>query len=89
MNILIIGAGGHARSVYECVRQDKNLEVVAFIDNKEGEGSELINGIPVLGPHSVVFDLIKSENIKGFIAGIGDNLIRAERFEDQRQIRCR
>ena len=82
MNILIIGAGGHARSVYECVRQDINFTVVGFIDNVEGDGKELINDIPVLGPHSVVNDLIKSENAKGFIVGIGDNSIRSNRFDE-------
>lgn len=82
MKIIIVGAGGHARTVYECVRQDRNLEVVAFIDNVEGDGKEFIMDKPVLGPHSVVPGLVKSENVRGFITAIGDNQIRADRFDD-------
>ncbi|MFW9829663.1 MAG: acetyltransferase [Candidatus Thorarchaeota archaeon] len=80
MKVIIIGAGGHARVVYECLRHDKNIEPVAFIDNKFGDGSELIMNLPVLGPHSVIPDLIKN-GIKGFIVGVGDNKIRALHFK--------
>jgi UDP-perosamine 4-acetyltransferase len=82
MKIIIIGAGGHSRAVYECLRQNKNLEVVAFIDNVLGEKTELIMNIPVLGPHSVIPGLIKEENVKGFALGIGDNKVRAERYNE-------
>ena len=34
MKAVIIGAGGHARVVYEILRQDPNIEVVGFVDNK-------------------------------------------------------
>ncbi|MFX1299160.1 MAG: acetyltransferase [Promethearchaeota archaeon] len=80
MKVIIIGAGGHARVVYECLRYDKNLEVVAFIDNVEGDESELIMNIPVLGPHSVINDLIK-KGVKGFIVAVGDNQIRGKHFK--------
>jgi len=80
MKVVIIGAGGHARVIYECLRYDKNIEPVAFIDNKFGDGSELIMNIPVLGPHSVIPNLI-SKGIKGFIVGVGDNKIRALHFK--------
>ncbi|MFX0138388.1 MAG: acetyltransferase [Candidatus Hodarchaeota archaeon] len=80
MKVVIIGAGGHARVVYECLRYDKNLVVQAFIDIVEGDGSEIIMEIPVLGPHSVIPDLIK-KGVKGFIVAVGDNEIRAKHFK--------
>lgn len=82
MKIIIVGAGGHSRAIYECIRHDKNLEVIAFIDHVASKGSELIMNIPVLGPHSIVSKLITEENIKGFVIGIGDNKIRASRYEE-------
>jgi UDP-perosamine 4-acetyltransferase len=82
MKTIIIGAGGHARSVYECLRQNRNLKVVAFIDNVPGDGSEKIMKIPVIGPHSIVPDLIEKEHVKGYAMGIGDNKIRAQRFKE-------
>ena len=82
MKIIIVGAGGHSRAIYECIRQNKNLEVIAFIDNVVNKGNELVMNIPVLGPHSIVPKLITGENIKGFVLGIGDNKTRARRYEE-------
>ncbi len=82
MKIIIVGAGGHSRSIYECIRHNKNLEVIAFVDHVASKGSELIMNISVLGPHSIVSKLITEENIKGFVLGIGDNKIRARRYEE-------
>jgi len=80
IKIIIIGAGGHARAVYECLYHDKNFKVVAFIDNKIGEGTELIMGIPVYGPHSIVTEFMK-KGVKGFIIAIGKNEIRTSYFK--------
>jgi sugar O-acyltransferase (sialic acid O-acetyltransferase NeuD family) len=81
MKIIIIGAGGHARVVYENLRHDKNMDVVAFVDNQIRGSDERIMGIPVLGPHSVVLKLI-DDGVKGFVVAVGDNKIRAEHFNN-------
>jgi len=79
MKIVIIGAGGHARVVYEILRYDKNMEVIAFVDNVVRGSEEKIMGIPVIGDHSVLPNLIK-EGIKGYIIAVGDNEIRRKYF---------
>ncbi len=80
MKIVIIGAGGHARVIFEILNYNRNIEVVAFIDNVIRGSDERIMGIPVLGDHSVLPKLFKS-GVKGAIIGIGDNNIRKAYFE--------
>ncbi len=83
MQIVIIGAGGQARIVYEILSFDRNVEVVAFVDNVVHGSDERIMGIPIMGDHSVLPKLIKN-GVKGAIIAVGDNKIRAERFEEFR-----
>ena len=79
MKVLIIGAGGHARVVYEVLRYDRNIEVVAFVDNLTRGADEAIMNIPIVGGHSVIPRLIK-DGVSGAIVGVGDNHIRADYF---------
>ena len=32
--LILIGAGGHAKSCLEIIRQNKNFKIIGFIDNK-------------------------------------------------------
>lgn len=80
MKIVIIGAGGHARVIFEILSYNRNIEVFAFIDNVIRGSDERIMGIPVLGDHSVLPKLFKSD-IMGAIIGVGDNNIRKAHFE--------
>lgn len=81
MKVIIIGAGGQARVVYEILSLDRRVEIVAFIDNVFHGADEKIMGLPVLGDHSVISRLMKN-GVKGAIIAIGDNKIRAERFAE-------
>lgn len=81
MKVVIIGAGGQARIVYEILTYDRNAEVVAFVDNVVHGSDERIMGIQVVGDHSVLHRLISS-GVKGTIIAVGDNTIRAERFDE-------
>ena len=81
MKMVIIGAGGQARIVYEILSFDRNVEVVAFVDNVVHGSDERIMGIPVMGDHSVLPKLI-TNGVGGAIIAVGDNKIRAERFEE-------
>ena len=83
MQIVIIGAGGQARIVYEILSFDRNVEVVAFVDNVIHGNDEQIMGIPVLGDHSVIPRLLK-DGVRGAIVAVGDNEIRAAHFEKLR-----
>ena len=80
MKIVIVGAGGQARVVHEICSLNRNLEVVAFVDNKAPESEEFIRNVPVVGDHSVLPKLIKN-GVRGVIIAIGDNTIRATYFE--------
>lgn len=85
MKIIIIGAGGQARVVYEILKHDRNVEVVGFVDPVIKEPNEKIMGLPVLGDFSIVPEMIK-KGVKGFIVGVGSNQIRAQRFEEMRHL---
>lgn len=80
MKIVIIGAGGQARIVYEILSYDRNIEVVAFVDNVVRGSDECIMGTPVMGDHSVLPRLLKN-GVTGAIIAVGDNKIRAAHFE--------
>ena len=85
MKTVIIGAGGHARVIYEILNYDRNIEIVAFVDNVIRGSDEKIMGIPVLGDHSILPKLLKS-GVKCAIIGVGDNKIRKDHFENIRNI---
>lgn len=82
--IIIVGAGGHARVICDILHHHiyKNIEVVAFIDNVVPTEKEEIMGLPVLGDHSLIPEMIDNEEIKGFIVGVGDNRLRTQYFSD-------
>ncbi|MCK4598774.1 acetyltransferase [Candidatus Bipolaricaulota bacterium] len=75
MGIAIVGAGGHGRVAFECLRLSRsdNPDVVFYDDRYEQIGE--IEGIPVRGPISALFDADKFELV--FVA-IGDNVLRYE-----------
>ena len=83
MKIVIIGAGGQSRIVNEILSYDRNIEVVAFIDNLTRSGKESVKGIPILGDHSVLPGLIKS-GVRGAIVAVTMNDIRTAHFEKLR-----
>jgi UDP-perosamine 4-acetyltransferase len=80
MKTLIIGAGGHARVVYEILHSDLNADLMAFVDNSPRGSQEEIMGVPVIGPHGVVEDQIE-DGAKGVSIAVGDNEIRANHYE--------
>jgi sugar O-acyltransferase (sialic acid O-acetyltransferase NeuD family) len=84
MNIVIIGAGGHARVVYDILRSDHNVDVSAFVDNTPRGSDETIMGVPVVGDHRVLTDFVRDNDVAGFIVAVGDNEIRHNHFDDMR-----
>jgi sugar O-acyltransferase (sialic acid O-acetyltransferase NeuD family) len=80
MKLIIIGAGSQARIVHEILSYDRNIEVVAFVDNLDRSGAEHIKGIPILGGHSVIPGLM-NKGVKGAIIAVSMNNIRADHFE--------
>ena len=47
-DILLLGAGGHARSCIDVLEQERKYSIAGMIDQRTGEAHELI-GYPVLG----------------------------------------
>lgn len=80
MKIIIIGAGGQARIVYEILSYNRNVEVIAFIDNVVPKKEEYIMGIPVMGDHAVIPEMMKN-GVRGAIIAVGNNQIRAAHYE--------
>jgi UDP-perosamine 4-acetyltransferase len=81
VNTIVVGAGGHSRVVYDILRHDQNIDVVAFVDNTPRGTEETIMGVPVLGDHDVIPELVEQQDVGGFIIAVGDNEIRQQHFE--------
>jgi len=81
MKVIIVGAGGQARIVYEILSFDRNMEIIGFTDNVVKIPNETIFGKPILGSHSIWKEL-KEQGVKAAIVAIGDNKVRALRFKE-------
>lgn len=82
--VVIVGAGGHARVVLDCLRRAGRFEVAGFLDPRCVGQS--IEGVPVLGGDELLAKL-PSEGIGLAIIGIGsigDNSLRRRLFEQGR-----
>lgn len=73
--LIIIGAGGHARTVIDTAKLNSSLNIIGVLDINHGENiGEKILGVPVLGGVQYL-EKISSERAVVFLA-IGDNRIR-------------
>lgn len=66
---IILGAGGHANIVLECINYSQ-FEVVGFVDKDSEREGDRISGIPVLGDDSLPEKWL-SKDITCCIVGIG------------------
>lgn len=84
-NLLIIGAGGHGKSVADAARNMGTWEKISFLD--DNYPSVLQNGIwPVIGKTSALPELIAQYK---FVAiGIGNNQVRLMFLERLKQLNC-
>jgi hypothetical protein len=48
--VVIFGAGGIGRRLFEIITQSNNVEVVAFVDNDEAKHGSFFRNIPILSP---------------------------------------
>ena len=75
--IAIIGAGGHAKCVYECLAMQRQ-QVMGFFDDEPGKkGQVLISELKVIDS---VDKLNMYNNISGIFVAIGDNKLRLELY---------
>jgi sugar O-acyltransferase (sialic acid O-acetyltransferase NeuD family) len=77
--LLVVGAGGHGRSVAEAAELSGQFELVGFLDDALPVG-EIVLGIPVLGP--VASMAIQRAAADQAIVAVGNNTVR-ERLMQQ------
>lgn len=83
MRVVVIGAGGHARSVLEAMR-DGPLEPAACTDPHPALHGMLLDGVPVVGGDELLPDLLR-DGISGAVVAlgaVGDNTARARVFDE-------
>ena len=79
--IIIIGAGGHARSCCDVIELEKKYKVLGFIDNKYPK-IKAFNGYPVLGNDSILRKIKKKcQNAFVAIGHVKTNKLRKEIFK--------
>lgn len=83
--IFILGAGGHAKVILECLRQNSDIEIGGFLEvDKKLIGTSLL-GLPVFDQEI----LLKKYNVKSIflVNGIGSVNISALRSEQFKQLK--
>ena len=78
-NVIIIGAGGHAKVIADIILKN-NDNLLGFLDDNKHKG-EVILGYPVLGKIDDIYSFTDTDtdteiNSAEFIIGIGDNAVR-------------
>ncbi len=79
--ILLIGGGGHCKSVIDVIEQEKRYKIAAIIDKKELIGSEVL-GYKIIGCDEDLKDLRqKFSHAIVTVGHIKSNVIRVKLFE--------
>lgn len=77
MNILIIGASGHAKVIIDMIRQARRHEIVGLI-TEDPPSDKVFCGYPILGGFDNLLQVSEESQAEGFIAAVGDNWSRSE-----------
>lgn len=79
--VIIIGAGGHARSVIDILLQNDEYDIAGCIDNcyNQKKSVEGMHQIPIIGNDDMLADIHKSGIQYCFVA-LGSNNLRARLF---------
>ncbi len=72
--LLIVGAGGHGRSVAEAVLMSDQFSLAGFLDDGAFDNGEAVWGFPVLGP-ATAFEQNVRQSTHAVVA-IGNNAAR-------------
>jgi FlaA1/EpsC-like NDP-sugar epimerase len=69
---IIYGAGNNGRTLAARFRSDRALgvEVIGFIDDDPEKQNASINGIPVLGSHEDLRDILDTHNVQQFVIAL-------------------
>jgi UDP-perosamine 4-acetyltransferase len=83
MRLVMLGAGGHARSLLDAIRAAGEHEVVALTDPRAELAGTRIDGVEVVGDDARLEDL-RERGIEAAcmgVGGVGDNGVRMRAFE--------
>lgn len=75
MRIAIIGAGGHAKVVFDAIVSTKHHEVIVFVDDNPQLAGTFFFNLPIANQIETL------DNIEGYIVAIGDNVVRKAKYE--------
>lgn len=76
-NVIIIGAGGHAKVIADIIEKSGD-EIVGFLDDNKKMGTTIIKEYKMLGDFNNRFPLAIANSDYEFIIAIGDNKKREE-----------
>lgn len=82
-NCVILGGGGHARVVMDCLKTMNGITVCGILDNNTKLRHKKISGAPVLGNDNLLKSL-SNKNVKYFVVGVGgmtDSDIRRKLYQ--------
>lgn len=85
INLVVIGAGGHAQSILDTLTDLSTYRMLGFLDSTKPK-DELVSGYPVLGALDDIADLYGNEPFQAVVA-IGDNYQR-QRITVQATAHC-
>ena len=77
--IVVVGAGGHGKSVADLLLLQDEYELVGFIDDAYPEASD-VWGFPVLGRVTSETLLLVQGNVAHVVVAIGNNALRESIF---------
>ena len=73
MNVVIIGAGGHAKVVYDAILSAEQHEVIGFVDDNVDLIGTKLYGLPIVG------NIADLDSVEGYVIAIGNNTVRQEK----------
>jgi sugar O-acyltransferase (sialic acid O-acetyltransferase NeuD family) len=80
LKLLVLGAGGHTRTILSILQSLDQWEVAGVLDREESTEKEMLSGVPVLGSWNNILKF-KSHELNNAVVAIGDNSERRQLFE--------
>jgi UDP-perosamine 4-acetyltransferase len=79
--LIVIGAGGHARSIIDIIQQNNVYEVIGCIDNCYGQRNSVegMGNIPIIGNDNMLADL-KRSGIRNCFIALGNGTLRVKLY---------
>jgi UDP-perosamine 4-acetyltransferase len=73
VRVVILGAGENGYQAFACLRHNKQVEIVGFLDDNEKKHGESLLGVKIIGGTANLAELVQQHRIEGAIAAIGPN----------------